>query len=242
MIKTPSYIFIIVLFSLLLFSAMNFAATFKNQTQQNHAPVVKITSPANNSTVAPGSQVHYSVDVSDKEDGDSKYDEINAKEVLFEVKYFSDESKLSTELNKAVQNDPPGLAAMRVSNCFNCHSFDSKVIGPSFNDINKKYKSTADNMALLEKSIREGSSGIWGNVKMPTHPELSNEQIHNMVKWMMQNATAPGVYYYIGTEGSFSLPNKNGAYLLTASYLDHGITTDSTHRLKGQDMIVIRTK
>jgi cytochrome c len=242
MIKTPSYIFIIVLFSFLLLSAINFAATFKKDQTQNHAPVVKIASPPNNSTATAGSQVHYSVNVSDKEDGDSKYDEINAKEVLLEVKYFSEQSKLSAELNKTVQNDPPGLAAMRVSNCFNCHSFDSKVIGPSFNDINKKYKPTPANMALLEKSIREGSSGVWGNVKMPTHPELTNEQIHNMIKWIMQNATAPNVNYYIGLEGSFLLPAKNGAYLLTASYLDHGTQTDSTHRLKGQDMIVIHTK
>ena len=214
----------------------------KNQTQQqDHAPVVKITSPANNSTFNPGAQVHYSVTVSDKEDGDSKYDEINQKEVLLEVKYLSDESKLSAELNKAVENDPPGLAAIRTSNCFNCHSFNSKSIGPSFVDINKKYKPAAD-MALIGKRIHEGSSGVWGDVKMPSHPELSNQQIQDIVKWIMQDATAPGVDYYIGAEGSFTVSRKIGAFLLTASYTDHGTATDSTHRLKGQDVIVIHTK
>ena len=243
MVKTSVFIFVCASIIFLLFSAINFAApSKKDQPQQNHSPVVKITSPANNSAAAPGSQIHYSVTVSDKEDGDSKFDEINAKEVLLEVKYFSDESKLSAALSKGVQNDPPGLAAIRTSNCFNCHSFNSKVIGPSFNDINKKYKPTSANIAQLEKSIREGSSGVWGNVKMPTHPELSNEQIQNMVQWIMQNASAANVNYYIGTEGSFSVSAKSGAFLLTASYTDHGIPTDSTHRLKGQDAIVIRTK
>src|SRR2546423_15374669 len=126
MAKTSAHIFISVLFIILLFSAINSATPFKkNQTyQQNHAPVVKIVSPANNSAFATGAPVHYSVTVSDKEDGDSKYDEINQKEVLLEVKHINDESKLSAELNKAVQNDPPGLAAIRTSNCFNCHSFN----------------------------------------------------------------------------------------------------------------------
>jgi cytochrome c len=244
MAKTLVFVFVCVSFILLLLSAMNSATPFKkNQTQQqDHAPVIKIISPANNSTFAPGAQVHYSVAVSDLEDGDSKYDEINQKEVLLEVKYLNDESKLSAEFGKAVQNDPPGLAAIRTSNCVNCHSFNSKGIGPSFSDINKKYKPVAADMALLEKRIHEGSSGVWGDVKMPSHPELSNEQIQNIVKWIMQNASAPGVDYYIGIEGSFPLPAKNGTFLLTASYTDHGTATDSTHRLKGQGVIVIRTK
>ncbi|HEY6978880.1 MAG TPA: c-type cytochrome [Chitinophagaceae bacterium] len=244
MAKTPVLVFICISFISLLFSAINPATPFKkDQTQQqDHAPVVKVISPANNSTFAPGAQVHYSVTVSDQEDGDSKYDEINQKEVLLEVKYLSDEPKLSAELSKAVQNDPPGLAAIRTSNCFNCHSFNSKGIGPSFSDINKKYKPVAADMALLGKRIHEGSSGIWGDVKMPSHPELSNEQIQSIVRWIMQNASAPGIDYYIGTEGSFPLPDKNGAFLLTASYTDHGTATDSTHRLKGQDVVVIRAK
>jgi len=230
MAKTPVFVFVCVSFIPLLFSAMNSATPFKkNQTpQEDHAPTVKIISPANNNTFAPGAQVHYSVTVSDQEDGDSKYDEINQKEVLLEVKYFSVESKLSAELSKAVQNDPPGLAAIRTSNCFNCHSFNSKGIGPSFSDINKKYKPVAADMALLGKRIHEGSSGVWGDVKMPSHPELSNEQIQNIVKWIMQNASAPGVDFYIGIEGSFPLPVENGAFLLTASYTDHGTATDST--------------
>ncbi len=63
-----------------------------------------------------------------------------------------------------------------------------------------------------------------------------------MVKWVMQNASVAGVDYCIGAEGSFSLPSKKGIFLFTASYTDHGIITDSIHRLKGQDVTVIRTK
>src|SRR3954447_13799449 len=98
MAKTPAFVFICVSFILLLSSAINSATPFKkNQKQQDHPPAVKITSPANN-TFALGAQVHYYITVYDQEDGDSKYDEINQKEVLLEMKYLNDESKLSAEL------------------------------------------------------------------------------------------------------------------------------------------------
>jgi cytochrome c len=240
MIKTKRIIFIIIFFVFLFCAVKNFA-TRNKALQQNHAPVVKIISPANNSSYNSGAQVHYEINVSDKEDGESKYDEIDAKQVLLEVKYFNDASKINT--SNTSNNDAPGLAAMKTSNCFNCHGFDNKVIGPSFNEINKRYKPTTANIVLLEKRIRNGSTGVWGKTPMPTHPELSGTQIKNMVQWIMQNASAPNVHYYIGLEGNFNLPssNKNGAYIITASYTDHGVN-NAAQRLEGRDAIVIKAK
>lgn len=234
--KKSTYIVLIILMA---YTASNFART--KMQQQNHSPIIKIITPKNNGNFAPGAQVNYSITVADKEDGDSKFDEINIKQVLLYVKYVSDESRLNKLLNTAVENDEPGLAAIRLSNCFNCHAFDSKVIGPSFNDINKRYKPIADNIALLEKRIREGSAGVWGKVAMPSHPELTQEQIQSMVKWITHNAIATDETYYIGTEGIFKLPIKPGVYLLTASYLDHGLKEGDEKNLKGQDRIVIRS-
>ena len=248
MLKRSISVFISVLFIFLFYTIANLASPFKKERsyQQNTAPAVKIISPANNSIVTAGSLLHYSIAVSDKEDGESKYEEINPKEVLLEVTYNSNASTLIEALNKPVQKDAPGLAAIRTSNCFNCHGFDKKVIGPTFIQISKRYKPTASNMALLEKRIHDGSSGIWGKESMPTHPELSDEQIKNMVKWIMQDGPGSATHYYIGTEGSFSLKippaaSNNGAYLLTASYTDHGIN-NTGQRLKGQDAIIIRIK
>jgi cytochrome c len=240
MVRTKTIISISILFFLFVCMINIFAAKHKLTVQENHVPVVKITSPANNSSYTAGAHIHYGINVSDKEDGESKYDEIDAKQVLLEVKYFSDPSKISSIINN---NDAPGLAAMKTSNCFNCHAFDNKVTGPSFNEINKKYKPTTTNIALLEKRIKEGSKGVWGKTPMPTHIELSDAEIKNMVQWIMQNADALNVHYYIGLEGNFVLPatNKTGAYVLTASYTDHGIN-NSGKRLEGRDVLVIKIK
>ncbi len=244
MAKASLFIFISLLVIFIFYAVAS--PNKKTRSQQNNPPVVTIVSPANNSSILPGVPIHYSIRVSDKEDGESKYDEINPKEVLLEVKYKSDKLTPNEGPDKTVQNDAPGLAAIKTSNCFNCHGFDAKVIGPTFTDINKRYKPTASNMVLLAKRIREGSTGVWGNVPMPTHPELTNAQIQNMVTWIMENASGTNVHYYIGTQGIFSLkaPSKNyqgGAYILTASYTDHGIENKG-ERLKGQDVIIIHKK
>ena len=211
--------------------------------QQNTAPVVKIINPKNKTVVSAAAPVNYSITVSDKEDGDSKYDEINVKEVLLKVQYISDTSTLASIINEPVQKDAPGLAAIRTSNCFSCHNFNNKLLGPSFNDIGKKYALTDANSALLQKHILEGSTGVWGNVTMPSHPELNKEQAAIMVQWILQMAADANTEYYIGTTGTFQIPaNKKGAYVLTASYTDHGLENDASQRLKGEDKVVIYCK
>src|SRR5881275_194376 len=82
MIRTKAIISISILFFLFVCMINIFAAKHKLTVQENHTPVVKITSPANNGSYTAGAQIHYSINVSDKEDGESKYDEIDAKQVL----------------------------------------------------------------------------------------------------------------------------------------------------------------
>jgi len=206
--------------------------------QDNHPPVVKIMAPKEGGLPGGDGQVHYVVSVSDKEDGDSKYDEINSKEVLLEVRHVKNESGIKAILKK---DDPPGLMMIRTNNCFNCHNFDGKGIGPSFYDISKHYPFTAANISQVARRVREGSSGVWGKVSMPTHPELKQEEAEAVVRWILQNGAKPDVSYYVGMDGSFKVPKGlKGAYLLTASYVDHGPKDATGHRLEGQDRVVFR--
>ncbi len=94
--------------------------------QNNTPPVVAITSPKRGA-VSSTSSVAYSISVKDKEDGDSKYDEINTKEVLLQVTYVGDTAKLPSLLNQTIAKDDVGLVAIQSSNCFNCHNFNSKL-------------------------------------------------------------------------------------------------------------------
>jgi len=205
--------------------------------QENHPPVVKIITPAGRSSYEWNAIINYSISVSDKEDGESKFQEIVADEVFLKVKWLPDSSGLKAEIN----NEPAGLTVIRTSNCLNCHAFNSKLIGPSFYEINKHYPYTKANSEHLQKSIRNGSTGVWGTISMPTHPELNKQQIESAAEWVLKNAADPDVYYFRGTEGSIKLKSPaaagKGILALIASYNDHGVKS-----LKGQDVVVMKVK
>ena len=51
--------------------------------------------------------------------------------------------------------------------CLACHVVDKKLVGPSYKEVAAKYKSRKDAEAYLTKKIKEGSTGVWGQVPMP---------------------------------------------------------------------------
>lgn len=211
----------------------------------NHRPVVKIITPKNGAGIKWNSRIRYKIRVSDEEDGNSKYQEITPSEVFLEVRYEPDPSKISRDTIEIAQPDPPGLAAIRASNCVTCHAYDATGIGPSFVAISRKYSDSESNIERLAKHIIDGSTGIWGTVAMPTHPDLTTKQAQNIVKWIMQNASNPDVNYYIGLEGVIKLQQPvdakpNGVFILSASYTDHGTKDNSGQRLRGENIIIIQ--
>jgi cytochrome c len=233
MIIKPGVIYFSIFLSVFFYSFISFQ-------QENQAPVVKIISPQNNSPFDKDAQIIYKISVSDMEDGDSKFDEINPKEVLLEVRYLKG-GKASPANSQNI-----GLNVIMTSNCVTCHGFNTKAMGPSFFDISKRYPATKANIDSLVKRIKDGSSGIWGKEKMPPHPELSVTGIRSIAQWIMKNATDPNVNYYVGADGYFRIkpdaPAK-GIYQLTAGYTDHGLKdVPGSKRLTGQDVITIRIK
>lgn len=72
------------------------AGFFNPASTENHPPAVKIMAPKNNSSYARNALVAYEISVSDKEDGDSKFGEINPKEIFLEVRYLQDTLGVTT--------------------------------------------------------------------------------------------------------------------------------------------------
>jgi cytochrome c551/c552 len=212
-------------------------------SQENNSPEVKIIEPSPKSKYDLNSQIPYRIKISDKEDGESAYGEIATNEVFLEVRYLPDPSIASS----VAKVDPPGLAAMKKSNCFNCHAFNGKLIAPSFYEIAKRYPPTTANTDLLAKRIREGSGGIWGTASMPSHAELTTQQVQEIVAWISENGNDQNLNYYTGTEGVIKLkmPGKvgqKGAFILSATYSDHGAKNNSQQSLTSKDVVVVYIK
>jgi cytochrome c len=206
---------------------------------QAQPPTVKIISPKAG-TYDENTQVRYEIDVSDQKDGESKFQEINAAEVLLIVRHFSSAEAAETAMSRPIADDPPGLRTLRTSDCLNCHAFDARSIGPSFADIRKRYPYRQASVDSMSRRILQGTSGAWGSAKMPSHPDLTAEQAAACVTWILTTAADPETNYYTGTEGSFrvtvppdSKAKDKGVLVLIASYTD-------SQRMQGRDAISIR--
>ncbi len=66
--------------------------------------------------------------------------------------------------------------------CASCHASDTKMTGPSFSEISKKYPLSKENIEALAIKIKNGGSGVWGNVPMPPHPSITEEQAKEMAE------------------------------------------------------------
>ena len=71
------------------------------------------------------------------------------------------------------------------SDCRSCHATDRKLVGPSYSDVAKKYAAQADAAEKLAHSVRQGGSGNWGNVPMTPHPDLKDDQLAQIVAWIL---------------------------------------------------------
>jgi cytochrome c len=83
----------------------------------------------------------------------------------------------------AASVDPKALFAK--NNCAACHAANNRVVGPSIKEVAEKYKGQADYMTVLSKKVKNGGSGVWGAIPMPPHPQVSDDDINVMVKWMV---------------------------------------------------------
>lgn len=69
--------------------------------------------------------------------------------------------------------------------CLACHSVDKKVVGPSYKDVAAKYRTDKTAEAKLVKKVREGGSGVWGQVPMPPNPGVNEKEAQTLVKWIL---------------------------------------------------------
>ncbi|KEO73687.1 c-type cytochrome [Anditalea andensis] len=78
-----------------------------------------------------------------------------------------------------------GLALIKESDCPSCHMAERRIVGPSYNEVAEKYENTSENVNLLASRVIKGTVGEWGNVPMPAHPSLSEEDAQQMVRYVL---------------------------------------------------------
>ncbi len=80
------------------------------------------------------------------------------------------------------------LDLAKAKNCTACHAVDKKLIGPAYKDVSTKYASDKEAVAKLTKKVREGSTGVWGQIPMPANPQVTDAEAETLVKWIIGGA------------------------------------------------------
>jgi cytochrome c len=78
-----------------------------------------------------------------------------------------------------------GLELIGKSDCLTCHKVKDKLIGPAYQDVANKYENNDENIKLLAGKIIQGGKGVWGEVPMTPHPQVSEEDAKQMVKYVL---------------------------------------------------------
>ena len=77
----------------------------------------------------------------------------------------------------------PELA--RQKNCMSCHTIETKLVGPAYRDVARKYAGQKDAEDRLVQKVMKGGSGNWGVVAMPPNTQVTEAEARTLVKWVL---------------------------------------------------------
>src|SRR6478736_4146570 len=198
----------------------------------NDPPQVDIGVTGGNQTFFfPGTPIKYAARVSDREDGSLEDGRIPADRVIVTAEYLKDGAPAEPVVvagHRSAAPDPHADAKklLTTSDCLACHQIDRKSIGPAYTAVADTYRGDAGALAKLATKIKAGGSGVWGEVMMPPHPQLTDAQTTQLAAYVLSlgkkagpSLPAKGEYTPPATAGNG--PEK-GAVVLRASYTDQG--------------------
>ena len=105
------------------------------------------------------------------------------KEANTEEEYVANETKGDAQADVDVV--AAGEALVKANDCKTCHHPTNKIIGPAHTDVAKKYDFTAANVSMLADKIIKGGVGVWGQVPMNAHPDISQADAEKMAKYVL---------------------------------------------------------
>lgn len=80
-----------------------------------------------------------------------------------------------------------GLAIVSESKnlCLTCHKIEEKLQGPSYRDVANKYENNEENVKKLAEKVKNGGSGVWGDIPMPPNAAISPEDAEAAIRYIL---------------------------------------------------------
>ena len=105
------------------------------------------------------------------------------KEAKNAEEYVANES--ATEAPASMDAVAMGEALVKASDCKTCHHKVNKIIGPAHTDVAKKYDFTKANVEMLAQKIIKGGTGVWGEIPMSPHADISAGDAEKMARYVL---------------------------------------------------------
>ena len=196
----------------------------------NDLPQLNVDFKGNSKFYWDNSKFEYNVDVSDDEDGTIGKG-IDPGAITFTADYLARGHDVTEiiqghQANMEASAHLVGKALFESSDCKACHSITEKSVGPSLQQIADKYAGEEAAIKVLVDKVIKGGSGVWGDLMMSPHPQLSVDDTEKMIRYILSlnGKSAKGGLAY---KGSYAMNKhkaneKEGTYIFTASYTDRG--------------------
>lgn len=205
----------------------------------NEVPKVDVAIEGNKSFYWNDKPVKYKVSVEDKEDGSLANKKVAAEDVMVSVNFLDGYDKTIIEQgHQSNVSFSTGKRLMDQSDCKACHAVNQKSIGPSYMELGKKYRPSAQNIDMLAKKVINGGGGVWGQQAMAAHPQISLPEAKEIVTYILslsdvKKASKPVEGEYVPQD-----KGKAGTYLFAASYTDKG--SGKIAPATGQKVVALR--
>lgn len=207
----------------------------------------------NRSFYEPGTTLNYQLLVSDLEDGSIENGGILPASVATSIDYLEtgfDITQIAQghQTAKTAAEYARGKVLLDRSDCNTCHAVDRQINGPSFQAIATRYRKDEFAVRNLSQKVIKGGAGNWGQTVMSAHPQVSEADAGEMVRWILSLGEPPKAKQTLPVKGEYALtipPSATkgkkpapGTFILNASYKDRGSRSQSA--LDGSETIALR--
>ncbi|MBT8306713.1 MAG: c-type cytochrome, partial [Maribacter sp.] len=173
---------------------------------------------------------------------DADGDPIDTDNIFVSVDYMSGMDEANKSLgHQQVSGAVMGKALTQAMDCKACHKEIGASIGPEYKAIAEKYKDNPKAMAYLQKKIVEGGTGVWGEVMMPAHPNVTQEETRQITLYIQSLAKTGSETISLPPSGSIvpEPSESDHVMVITASYTDNGQT--NAPALTGVGSVALRS-
>ncbi|MHA7128181.1 PQQ-dependent sugar dehydrogenase [Algoriphagus namhaensis] len=201
----------------------------------NEAPSVQIKWEGNRSFYFGKETIPYEVLISDREDPS-----INQAQVNFSIDFLEGGYDL-IQVGHQEEQVSIGESYINEAGCKACHAIAKESVGPTYSEVSKKYASRADAKEYLAGKIKNGGGGVWGERVMPGHSHLPDDQIDQMVDFILALENPEYQDKNMPLKGSYLLDqiqNPQGYYVIQAAYTDSG--ANGINPTRTQEQIILR--